>query len=115
MKLLVIGLDCADPEFIFGWKDELPNIKKLIEGGAYGPLLSCHPPITVPAWAVMMSGKDPGQLGYYGFRNRTDYSYGGYSIANANSVKCDRVWDILSRAGKKVICSACRRPIRRSL
>ena len=103
MKLLVIGLDCADPEFVFGWKDELPNIKKLIEGGAYGPLLSCHPPITVPAWAVMMSGKDPGQLGYYGFRNRMDYSYGAYGIANANSVRCDRVWDILSRAGKKVI------------
>jgi predicted AlkP superfamily phosphohydrolase/phosphomutase len=30
------------------------------------------PPITVPAWAVIMSGKDPGQLGYYGFRNRKD-------------------------------------------
>lgn len=103
MKLLVIGLDCADPQFIFGWKDELPNINKLMENGAYGPLLSCHPPITVPAWAVMMSGRDPGQLGYYGFRNRTDYSYDGYGIANATAVKCDRVWDILSKAGKKVV------------
>lgn len=103
MKLLVIGLDCADPRFVFGWKDELPNLGKLMRKGAYGPLLSCHPPITVPAWAVMMSGKDPGQLGYYGFRNRKDYSYDGYTIANANAVTCDRVWDILSRAGKKVV------------
>jgi len=51
----------------------------------------------------MMSGKDPGQLGYYGFRNRKDYSYDGYTIANATAVKCDRVWDILSRRGKKVV------------
>jgi len=58
MKLLIIGLDCADPELVFGWKDEFPNLKKLIENGAYGKLRSTHPPITVPAWAVMMSGKD---------------------------------------------------------
>jgi len=103
MKLLIIGLDCADPRFVFGWKDELPNLRKLMENGAYGPMHSCHPPITVPAWAVMMSGKDPGELGYYGFRNRKDYSYDGYTIANATAVKCDRVWDILSRSGKKVV------------
>ncbi len=103
MKLLIIGLDCADPRFVFGWKDELPNLRKLMENGAYGPMRSCHPPITVPAWAVMMSGKDPGELGYYGFRNRKDHSYDGYTIANATAVKCDRVWDILSRAGKKVV------------
>lgn len=103
MKLLIIGLDCADPRFVFGWKEELPNLRRLMEKGAYGPMLSCHPPITVPAWAVMMSGKDPGQLGYYGFRNRMDYSYDGYTIANATAVKCDRVWDILSRRGKKVV------------
>ena len=103
MKLLIIGLDCADPELVFGWKDELPNLNRLIEGGMYGPLLSSHPPITVPAWAVMMSGKDPGQLGYYGFRNRKDHSYDAYGIANGNAVKADRAWDKLSKAGKKVI------------
>lgn len=103
MKLLILGLDCADPELVFGWKDDLPNLKKLMENGAYGKLRSTHPPITVPAWAVMMSGKDPGQLGYYGFRNRKDYSYDAYGIANANAVKYDRAWDILSKAGKKVV------------
>ncbi len=103
MKLLIIGLDCADPELVFGWKDELPNLKKLIDNGAYGKLRSTHTPITVPAWAVMMSGKDPGQLGYYGFRNRQDYSYDAYGIANSNAVKYDRAWDILSRAGKKIV------------
>jgi len=104
MKVLIIGLDCAAPELVFDkWKDELPNLKCLIEKGAYGRLESTHPPITVPAWSVMMSSKDPGQLGFYGFRNRKDYSYEGYSIANATAVRHERVWDILSRAGKKII------------
>jgi len=103
MKLLIIGLDCADPELVFGWKDEFPNLKKLTENGAYGKLRSIHPPITLTAWAVMMSGKDLGQLGYYGFRNRKDYSNDAYGIANANAVKYDRAWDILSKAGKKVV------------
>ena len=31
MKLLIIGLDCADPKLVFGWKDELPKLKKLME------------------------------------------------------------------------------------
>ena len=51
----------------------------------------------------MMSSRDPGELGIYGFRNRKDYSYDGYIIANATALRYDRVWDVLSRAGKSVI------------
>ena len=51
----------------------------------------------------MMSGRDPGELGFYGFRNRKDHSYDGYAFANSRAVKVDRVWDLLSRAGKQVI------------
>ena len=104
MKLLIIGLDSAAPNLVFDkWGKELPNLKNLMEKGLYGPLETAHPPITVPAWAVMMSGKDPGQLGCYGFRNRKDHSYDGYSIANSTSIRYDRAWDILSSAGKNII------------
>jgi predicted AlkP superfamily phosphohydrolase/phosphomutase len=50
-----------------------------------------------------MSSKDPGTLGFYGFRNRKDHSYDGLTFATAEKVKEDRVWDILSRAGKHVV------------
>ncbi len=104
MKLIVIGLDCATPQLVFDrFREDLPNLSRLMEEGAWGRLESTHPPITVPAWACMMSGYDPGQLGIYGFRNRKDHSYGGYIVANASTVKVDRVWDTLSKAGKKVI------------
>ena len=101
---MVIGLDCAEPELVFErWLDRLPNIRSLIERGVYGPLRSCDPPITVPAWAVMTSSKKPGTLGVYGFRNRANYSYDEHMIANSTAIKADRVWDILSRYNKKVI------------
>jgi predicted AlkP superfamily phosphohydrolase/phosphomutase len=104
MKVAVIGLDCAAPQLVFDrFRSDLPVLSRLMEEGAWGPLESTHPPITVPAWASMMSGYDPGQLGIYGFRNRKDYTYDGYAFANASTIKIDRVWDVLSRAGKSVI------------
>jgi predicted AlkP superfamily phosphohydrolase/phosphomutase len=104
VKLLIVGLDCAEPSLVFDrWRDRLPNLSRLMDGGSYGQLISSIPAMTVPAWACMMSGKDPGQLGFYDFRNRADYSYEYVSLATASSVKVDRVWDMASRAGRQAI------------
>jgi predicted AlkP superfamily phosphohydrolase/phosphomutase len=103
-KVFVIGLDCAEPTLVFErWRELLPNLRRLMEGGTYGELTSTIPAITVPAWSSMLSSRDPGWLGFYGFRNRADYSYERMTIATSRSVKADRVWDILSRAGKEVV------------
>src|SRR4030067_291871 len=98
-KIFVIGLDCADPVLVFEqWRDDLPNLRHLMEAGAYGPLTSCIPCITVPAWSSMTSGKDPGVLGFYGFRNRADYSYENMILATGSLVKEPRVWELLGEA-----------------
>lgn len=103
-RVLVVGLDCASPQLVFDqFEEKLPNISKLIDSGVWGPLRSTDPPITVPAWTSMMTSKDPGQLGFYGFRNRSDYSYDGMAFANSQLVKEPAVWDILSAAGKRSI------------
>ena len=105
-KVFVIGLDCAEPSLVFDrWRDDLPNLRRLMEAGAYGPLTSTIPCITVPAWCSMTSSKDPGVLGFYGFRNRADYSYDNMSIATGAAVQTPRVWDLLGQAGKQVILS----------
>jgi predicted AlkP superfamily phosphohydrolase/phosphomutase len=97
-KLLIIGLDCATPQLVFGeWKNELPNLKALMDKGVYAPLTSTIPPITVPAWTAMMTSQDPGQLGLYGFRNRKSYGYEDLYTANAKYVKAKTVWNHLSR------------------
>ncbi len=103
-KVFVIGLDCAPPELIFdAWRDQLPNFRALMDQGAYGDMFSSTPAITVPAWSSMTSSKDPGVLGFYGFRNRSDYTYDNRYIATGLSVKEKRIWDILGDHGKECI------------
>ncbi|MEM2144380.1 MAG: alkaline phosphatase family protein [Candidatus Jordarchaeaceae archaeon] len=100
-KVLIIGLDCAAPELVFEkFLDELHNIKKMLHHGVYGKLKSCIPAITVPAWMVMMTGRDPGTLGLYGFRHKKSYSYETWT-ASSKSVKHKTIWDILSEKGLK--------------
>ena len=97
-KLLIIGLDCAEPSLIFDeWRSELPTISALMDQGLWGKLRSTDPPITVPAWTSMMSSWDGGMLGCYGFRNRKSHGYGDLFIANDQYVKAKRVWHHLSR------------------
>lgn len=97
-QVFVFGMDCMEPSLVFSqWKDELPNLRKLAEGGAWGRMKSTIPPITVPAWTAMMTSKDPGQLGFYGFRNRKSYGYDELYFANATYVKEKTLWQILSR------------------
>jgi predicted AlkP superfamily phosphohydrolase/phosphomutase len=102
-KLLVIGLDCAEPALVFDkFRDQLPNLQRLMGNGAYGRMESCHPPITIPAWMVMSTSTSPGRLGIYGFRHRKGFAYTEGYIANALSVKQTKIWDILAKQGMKV-------------
>jgi predicted AlkP superfamily phosphohydrolase/phosphomutase len=102
-KMLVIGLDCAEPSLVFDrWRDELPTLGRLMARGTYGPLESCVPCITVPAWACMMSGQDPGQLGLYGFNNRVGHTYRS-AVMNAAALDRPLVFDRLSAEGLQVV------------
>jgi len=96
MKILVIGLDGAAPELLFG-DERLTNVRRLMEWGCYGRLESIIPPITVPAWMCMATSQDPGSLGVYGFRNRADHSYAGLGIVNSTSIQEIAVWDQVAR------------------
>jgi predicted AlkP superfamily phosphohydrolase/phosphomutase len=99
-RVAVIGLDCATPQLLFhDFAAETPNIHALMSRGIWGDLESITPPITVPAWACAMTGKTPGQLGIYGFRNRKDTTYEGLSIATSGAIKEPAVWDVIAAKG----------------
>jgi len=99
LKTLILGLDCLEPSLVDRWLGDLPTFARLRAAGIHGRMRSCVPPITVPAWSCMMSSQDPGSLGIYGFRNRTDHTYKGLGFATGDWVKADRLWDILSARG----------------
>lgn len=106
-KVLVVGLDAASPELLFNqFLQELPNFKKLMESGVWGNLRSCIPPITIPAWMVMVTGKNPGKLGLYGFRHRENSAYQKMWIADSRQVYERKVWDFLADGGKKSVLVA---------
>ena len=99
-RLLIIGLDCMAPDLVFDqWRQDLPNLSRLMAAGSYGRLESSIPAITVPAWSCMMTGRDPGELGIYGFRNRRDRDYHSMAISDGRAVKFPRLWDVLGEAG----------------
>jgi predicted AlkP superfamily phosphohydrolase/phosphomutase len=102
MKILVVGLDCAAPEILFG-DDQLRHVRLLMEAGCYGRLESVIPPITVPAWMCMATSQDPGSLGVYGFRNRLNRSYDRLGIVNAKSIDAITIWDQIAREGGRSV------------
>ena len=87
-KLIVVGLDCLEPSYAFErWADHMPNLTKLRQRGVWARMRSTIPPITIPAWQCMVTGKDPGTLGMYGFRNRKNYSYDSFMFADGKMVE----------------------------
>lgn len=107
MRLLILGIDCGTPQILFDHVEwAMPTLRGLMARGTYGILKSVVPAITVPAWACMMTGKDPGELGIYGFRNRIDHTYTGLRLATSQSVVEPAVWDDLGRIGKRVVTIA---------
>jgi len=107
MRVAVIGLDCAAPDLIFNkLKGDLPVLSRMTSEGISGKLRSSDPPITVPAWMVMSTGRSPGELDLYGFRSRIPNSYNGIKIPTSSDIKFDTVWDILGKRNKKSIIIA---------
>jgi predicted AlkP superfamily phosphohydrolase/phosphomutase len=103
-RLLIIGLDCIGAEVLSPSSlSELLCLRGLVERGISGPLESTLPPITVPAWTSMLSGRDPGELGIYGFRNRRSFAYGDLVYASSNFVRYRRLWDYVGEAGGQSI------------
>lgn len=104
-RVLVIGLDGAPAACVFReMATQLPTLAGLVAQGQFGVLRSCHPPITVPAWASMLSGLDPGELGVYGFRYRPHPAYDGRRLVHSGLLPPDMIWDWVGlHGGRSVI------------
>ncbi len=99
-RVFILGLDSLPPYVLYEGHDGggFKYLRSIVEDSARYLLESCHPPITVPAWIVMFTGKTPGELGIYGFRHRRPGMF-DYYIVNSNHVKHAAIWDEASKKG----------------
>ncbi len=101
-RVLALGLDSVPPQLLFDrFLPLMPNVQRILSRSIYGTLESTDPPITVPAWAVMFSGMDPGTLGLYGFRHRRPGTYWDMYIPTSRTLLHPLIWDRLSRLGRR--------------
>lgn len=101
-RVFVFGLDAASLSLIERWADALPTLSRLIHEGTSGPLRSTIPPFTSPAWACMVTGKNPAKTGIFGLRQRKRNSYALKSPTSADR-RAPAMWDIASGANRQVI------------
>ncbi len=103
-KVLVIGLDGATFDLIKPWvKDgKLPTLKRVLEKGAHGVLLSTHQSNSPQAWTSFMTGKNAGKHGIFDFVEPVPNSY-DVKFINASYRNGKTLWRIINDAGKKVV------------
>ncbi len=102
-KVFILGLDCAPPKILYdSYGVELRNLKEVVNESERYLLRSTHPPITIPAWISMFTGKTPGELGLYGFRHRRPGDVKESYIVNSRYVKYPTLWDVVGRKGGRV-------------
>lgn len=105
---MTIGLDGADPRFLAKWRENLPNLKKLLDNGISGNLASVIPPISASAWTSFSTGLNPGRTGIFDFvaRRAGDYKV---NVVRSTDIRAKTIWEILSEKG--VSCGVMNVPV----
>lgn len=102
-RLMVIGIDSATFSLMIPWIEagELPNLAQLMREGVHGNLRSTIPPVSSPAWASFMTGKNPGKHGIFSFFEPVLNSY-SFRHTNGGSRRAKTIWKIMSESGRRV-------------
>ncbi len=103
-RVFVLGLDAFTPELCFKrFRDEMPNLSALMEKSAWGISNGVTPPLSCTSWVAFAKGKNPGESAMQGFTSRKDFAYNKFFVANSTIIEKERIWDILSKQGKRCI------------
>jgi predicted AlkP superfamily phosphohydrolase/phosphomutase len=102
MGVLILGLDGMTWEVLDRLGPALPVFRRLRQQGAWGPLTSTVPAVTPTAWPSMLTGKNPGQHGVWGFRRPApDPEPWRFSVVTGFDYEAMPLWRILERCGRR--------------
>jgi len=102
-EVLIVGIDGATFELIDPWIKQgyLANIGGLMQQGVRANLASTLTPNTCPAWKSFSTGRNPGRLGVFNWRNKVYESY-DVRLAEPGLIPGRDLWDIIGSSGRKV-------------
>jgi len=100
VPILLIGLDGADWQLIRPLVEagELPNLRGLMERGAWGVLRSEEPIISPMLWTTIATGREPLDHGVFDFLEADPVS-GDAMPVTVRARRVPALWDIYSAAG----------------
>jgi predicted AlkP superfamily phosphohydrolase/phosphomutase len=101
-KAVVLGLDGATWDLLrpLAHRGVMPNLARALEHGRHGPLESCLPPFSSPAWMSIATGKNPGSHGIFDFWEAG--APGEKRLVSSRSARGRKLWELASDAGKVV-------------
>ena len=79
----------------------MPFLSSVFTNGAGGRLTTTFPPVTAPAWASFMTGKNPGKHGVFEFLYRRRGQLRQTPV-NSRTVGAPTLWQMLSNGGKRL-------------
>ncbi len=103
-KLLVVGIDAANPALLLRWAEEgiLPNIRSLLERGILGKTRSVEGFFVGSTWPSLYTGVTPARHGFHYLSQLKPGTYEFFRQAEEGIVKSDAFWSRLSQAGRRV-------------
>lgn len=102
MDVCIIGWDGADWRILRPMLDAgfLPNLQSLLQRSRHAALRSTLPPVTAPAWSTFLTGVNPGKHGLFTWQGPMNERL-ERPFLNASHVRAPRLWDWLTRAGRR--------------
>lgn len=102
-KVFVISIDGVPFSFMQEQieKGRFPNFRRFLNNGDFKRMNSVQPVISSVAWSSYMTGKNPAKHNIFGFVEQKPGTHEVY-IPTAVNMTSDTIWEIMSRAGKKV-------------
>jgi predicted AlkP superfamily phosphohydrolase/phosphomutase len=94
-RTAIVGLDGVPYNLMedLSDRDIMPNFRELRKEGIFTRMRSSIPEVSAVSWSSIITGKNPGEHGVYGFTELIDGSY-TVSFHNSSKLKAPTFWQI---------------------
>jgi predicted AlkP superfamily phosphohydrolase/phosphomutase len=103
-RVCCMGLDGTPHSLLLRMIEDgtMPTMGALVRAGRLRRMTSVYPWVSSVAWTTLQTGVNPAKHGIYGFIDRDPATMKTY-IPLANRIRQPAVWDLLGKAGKRVV------------